>query len=277
MGPVLYSASEPPLNARTGPSGGKMELGRWAHMMRVALIVFLAGGCAPAIVVPSSAAPGEFPGATFTAIPTFTPAPPTNAAPTQARAATQPAETAAGTPYVVVSADNVNLRTRPGTVFPVSRLLAKGSRLELLGHAPGNEWLYVQTDSKVYGWVLAWLVSGGHDGGAVPEVEPADVLIVKGQVVDRSGAPISGVGFAVTQGTAPSQLRTDATTDQTGTFYAYLPTTSTGTWLVSYVSIACTSNTMDSSCNCIGSCGKPDPGSVTINMPPQGVLQFVWK
>ncbi len=259
-----------------------MRFRRLTGVLCAILALVLAGACAPAIAIPPGAATGVVPSAPFTAIPTFTPAPPTVAPPstatsTQAPVVTQPAETAAGKLYVVVSADNVNLRTRPGTVFPVSRLLSKGTRLELLGHAPGGEWLYVQTDSKVYGWVLSWLVSGGHDAGITPEVQPADVLVVQGKVVDLSGVPISGVGFAVTQNTGSQQLRTDASTDKSGEFYAYLPTTATGSWLVAYVAIACTSNTMDSNCNCIGSCGKADPGSVTITMPPQGVLQFVWK
>ncbi len=261
-----------------------MRFGTWTSVIRAALALVVAGGCAPAISMPSGPATDVAPSAAFTAIPTFTPAQPTIVPPTIAAATTteapvvtQPAETAAGKLYVVVAADNVNLRTRPGTVFPVSRLLAKGTRLELLGHAPGGEWLYVQTESKVYGWVLSWLVTGGHDAGTTPEVQPADVLLVQGKVVDLSGIPISGVGFAVTQDSGSKQLRTDASTDKTGQFYAYLPNTATGTWLVSYVSIACTSNTMDSNCNCIGSCGKADPGSVTITVPPQGVLQFIWK
>jgi hypothetical protein len=220
------------------------------------------------------------PGA-FTPIPSFTPAPPTLApatiAPATPSVPTQVPETASGTLYVSVSADNVNLRTRPGTVFPVSRLLAKGSRLQLLGHAPGNEWLYVKTDSNVQGWILYWLVTGGHDGGQTPEVTPGDVLIVHGRVVDRAGVPISGVGYAVTQGNGSGAPRTDANTDDTGQFYAFLPSTATGTWLVSYAAIACTSNTMDVNCNCIGSCGTSDPTSMTISMPPQGVLEFVWR
>ena len=258
-----------------------MASGRWAVMARAALVLMLSGGCAPALVSPSGAESPIVAPVTFTAIPTYTAAPPTLVptvvVSTQGPAATMPPATASGKLYVVVSADNVNLRTRPGTVFPVSRLLAKGTRLELLGHAPGGEWLYVQADSQVYGWVLSWLITGGHDGGVSPEVQPADVLLVQGKVVDRAGVPISGVGFAVTQGTGAKQLRTDANTDQAGQFYAYLPATATGTWTVSYVAIACTSNTMDSNCNCIGTCGQADPQSVTISMPPQGPLQFVWK
>ncbi|MGE5073808.1 MAG: SH3 domain-containing protein [Anaerolineae bacterium] len=217
------------------------------------------------------------PPSTFTAIPTFTAAPATSTPVLPTVAPTVAQETAVGTLYVTVSADNVNLRTRPGTTFPVSRLLAKGTRLQLLGHTPGGEWLYVQTDSNVQGYILSWLVEGGHDGGKTPEVQPGDVQVVRGRVVDRAGVPVSGIGFAVTQGTGPKAPRADATTDENGMFYAFLPQTATGTWLVSYASVACTSNTMDASCNCIGTCGTADPTSRPVTLPSDEILQFVWR
>ena len=255
-------------------------MSRWSPALRAFIILLVLGGCGPISVLrPTDPTPTAL--GTFTPIPTFTPTSPALDAPTivptPVSIPTQPPATASGTLYVTVTADNVNLRTRPGTVFPVSRLLAKGTRLQLLGHAPGNEWLYVKTDSNVQGWILFWLVTGGHDGGQTPEVTPGDVLVVHGKVLDRAGVPISGVGYAVTQGTGSGAPRTDANTDETGQFYAFLPATATGTWIVSYVAISCKCNTMDANCNCIGNCGTSDPPSITISMPPQGVLEFVWR
>lgn len=180
--------------------------------------------------------------------------------------------------YVTTSADNVNLRTEPGTLFPVSRLLANGTRLQVQGHAPGGQWLYVLTDLNIYGWVLVFLVNGGHDVGSSPVVQPKNTLVVKGQVLDLSGVPVSGIGFALTQGTGPNAPRTDASTDSTGFFYNFLPQTLSGPWNLSYVSVACTSNTMDARCNCIGGvCGRADPDSQVITLPYSGTLQFIWK
>ena len=254
-----------------------MRPGKRASALGCVVVLIALSGCSPvAGTAPASTA--ELAVGTFTAIPTFTAAAPTVAAPTQAAIPLQPLPTTTvGELYVTVNTDNVNLRTRPGTTFPVSRLLAKGTRLQLLGHAPGNEWLLVETDSQVQGWLLYWLVEGGHDDGTTPEVTPVDVLIVRGRVVDRAGVPISGLGYAVTQGTGSTAPRTDATTDTSGQFYAYLPATATGTWQVSYASMACTSNTMDANCNCIGTCGHSDPESVPISLPPQGVVEFVWR
>lgn len=252
-----------------------MERGGTRSCLCAILLLIILGGCAPVAASPAGAA-ASAPAVIFTAIPSFTAPAPTLAPPVSTLPSPRP-PAALGDLFVTVSADNVNLRTRPGTVFPVSRLLAKGTRLQLLGHAPGEEWLYVQTDSKVAGWVLTWLVTGGHDGGPTPEVTPGDVLVVRGKVVDRAGVPISGIGYAVTQGTGSKALRTDASTDQTGQFYAYLPANATGTWSVSHVAVSCASNTMDTNCNCIGACGRSDPEGMTISLPAQEVLEFVWR
>jgi len=185
-----------------------------------------------------------------------------------------PTEEAFGEVYVYTSVENVNLRVQPGMLFQVSRVLAQNTRLRLLGQAPGGEWLYVKTDEPVSGWVNVNVVKIGYDGPPAPTVEPTDVILVTGKVTTSLGSPVSGIGFAVTQGTR----RTDASTDKTGQFYAYLPRTMSGTWQVGYVSISCTSNIMDSSCNCInGVCGKVNPESVSIMLPQNGILNFVWE
>jgi hypothetical protein len=226
----------------------------------------------------------------FTPIPTFTlPPPPTSTFVAQLPASTIPTistQIPAFTPgngpqpsiYVTTSADNVNLRTRPGTLFPVSRLLANGTRLQVQGRAPGGQWLYVLTDSNIFGWVLVDLVQGGHDGGPFPLVEPQDVQIIKGRVIDLSGVPITGIGFAITQGAGPKAPRSDAATASSGQFYSYLPLSAGGLWQVSFVSVACTSNTMDANCKCLnGVCGHADPDSQLITLPYSGTLQFTWK
>jgi hypothetical protein len=181
---------------------------------------------------------------------------------------------AAGVRYVYTQAQNVNLRVNPGRLFKVSRVLGQGTRLQLLGVAPGGQWLNVVNDEGVIGWVGADFVKGGFDGPPPPVVEPKDVLVVKGTVLDANGSPVNGIGFAVTQGSQ----RDDASTDETGTFYAFLPTKFTGTWTVSFVSVACTSRTMDTNCKCLGGvCGKPQPETVTVTVPMSAPLSFVWK
>jgi SH3-like domain-containing protein len=180
---------------------------------------------------------------------------------------------AVGTQYVYTQAQNVNLRVNPGRLFKVSRVLPQGTRLQLLGFAPGRQWLNVVNDEGVIGWIDADF-TGGFDGQLPPVVDPKDVQVVTGTVLDVNGDPIGGIGFAVVQGSQ----REEASTDGTGTFYAFLPTKFSGTWNVIFVSVVCTSNTMDLNCNCLGDvCGKPDPEMVSITLPISAPLSFVWK
>ena len=180
--------------------------------------------------------------------------------------------------YVYTQVDNLNLRVQPGTLFKVSRVMPKGTKLQVLGRAPGGEWLNVVNAEGINGWVGVDFVQGGYDGPPPPVITPKEVLLVTGQVLDASGNPVTGIGFAVTQQTSTQTLRADAATDETGKFYAYLPKNYSGTWTVEFVSVDCTSSTMDADCQCLGSaCGKPDPETTTITLPQSAPLSFIWK
>ncbi len=179
-----------------------------------------------------------------------------------------------GEVYVYTTVQNVNLRTNPGLLFTVSRVLLQNTRLRLLGQAPGGEWLSVMNDEGISGWVNSNVVLAAYDGPPAPVIEPSNVMLITGMITTEKGTPVSGIGFAVIQGSR----RTDAKTDDTGHFYAYLPSNMSGVWTVGYVSIACTSNTMDENCNCkSGYCGSPYPESVFVELPQSELLSFVWK
>jgi len=179
-----------------------------------------------------------------------------------------------GEVYVYTTVQNVNLRTNPGMLFTVSRVMPQDTRLRLLGQTPGGEWLQVMNEEGIEGWVSLNVVLMAYDGPPPPIVEPTNVYLVTGSVFTKAGTPVSGVGFAIVQG----DRRTDASTDENGQFHAYLPMTLSGVWQVGYVSIACTSNTMDVNCNCINSiCGSPDPVSMLVELPQVVELNFIWK
>jgi len=202
----------------------------------------------------------DVPVSTFTSVPTLTSEPPTP----------EPFSEI----YVYTSVQNVNLRTNPGLLFTVSRVMPQNTKLRLLGQAPGGEWLNIMNEEGIVGWVGANVVLMAYDGPPPPVIEPIDVYLVTGSVFTEAGTPVSGVGFAIVQGVR----RTDASTDENGQFHAYLPATLSGVWQVGYVSIACTSNTMDENCNCINDiCGSPDPASVLVELPQKNELNFIWK
>jgi len=185
--------------------------------------------------------------------------------------------TASGPYYIFTSAQNVNLRIQPGTLFQVSRVMAQGTRLQVLGLSPGQEWVYVQNDEGINGWVGISFVDA-FPLEQFPIVEPRDGQLISGRVLDSNGLPISGIGFAIEQTTASKSLRTDSVTDVFGTFYAYLPKNLSGAWTVSYISISSTSNAMTPECLAnTSACGQPQPVSMTITLPMNDQLNFVWK
>ena len=215
---------------------------------------------------------------TFTRVPTFTAQSSSTATATNIPAdASSAVTTASGTVYAHTIVQNANLRTQPGTLFPVSRVMPQGTRLQVLGLSPGKEWVYVLNDEGINGWVGIHIVED-FPTGQFPTVEPEDVQRITGRVSDENGLSVSGIGYAVEQKNGFNTLRTDAVTDATGTFYAYLPQSASGVWTVSHVSISCTSNTMDADCNCLNNvCGTSYPLSASINLPVNEPLTFIWK
>lgn len=206
----------------------------------------------------------------FTPIPTFT----ATSVPTVVINAVV---TASGPVYLTTRAQNVNLRTQPGTLFPVSRVMPQGTRLQVLGLSPGGEWIYILNDEGINGWVDKNFVDE-FPVEQFPSVEPGDIQRISGRVVDINGIPISGIGFALEQTTASKSLRTDSVTDAFGTFYAYLPKSFSGVWTVSYISISSTSNVMTPECLAnTSACGQPEPISVTVTLPANTQLNFIWK
>ena len=193
-----------------------------------------------------------------------------------------PATSTSITPYIpfyaTAQVENLILRANPGYLFGGKTTLPNNSRLLVLGRSPGGEWLLVQTPLERTGWVFAAYVKSEGDLQTVPWIQPADVQVVRGRIRDGNGKPITGIQFAVVQRASGSPPRNDALTDETGTFYAFMPLDSSGTWTVSFTAVACTSNTMDKDCNCLGGvCGGPVPESVDITLPLDEPLEFLWE
>ncbi len=219
---------------------------------------------------------------TFTSMPTFTPTLPVAPLPTVTTMGIPsddgpPITNVSAQVYVRTNVQNVNLRTLPGTLFPVSRVMSQGTRLQVLGLSPGEEWVYVLNDEGIYGWVGVRVVDE-FPIEQFPSVDPGDVQRITGRVLDANGLPVSGIGYAIEQKTDTKSLRTDAVTDASGTFYAYLPLSASGVWTVSHVSVACNSNIMDANCNCLNVvCGSSYPVSASISLPLGEPLLFAWK
>jgi hypothetical protein len=250
-------------------------------IVAAAMLSVVAVGCAMNEAAPRAASP-SVPASSTPASATAAPDTPGPMPPTIA-----PTSTAmpAGTPFVPFSvttwADNVLLRSNPGYLFPQLAILRKGTSLLVLGRSPGTEWLLCQTSDSRVGWVFARLVDqAAGDLKAAPSIWPASAQALAGKVKDQAGVPISGIQFSIVQGGGADAPRNDAVTDDSGTFYAFMPADTNGTWLVSYTAVSCKSNTMDANCNCkAGLCGTSDPESISVVLPRSAddLLTFTWR
>ncbi len=249
------------------------------------LLLLLVTACTPAEPIPKEDQLATIIAKTLAVQPTYTPVPvqteenpvPTTKPQDAPVIATSTVAELSGPVFVRTTAQNVNLRTNPGTLFAVSRVMPEGTRLQVLGLSPGQEWVSVLNDEGINGWVQRWLLEE-FPTGEFPILEPGNVVEITGRVLDENGLPVSGIGYAILGQSGSKSLRTDAVTDATGTFYAYLPLSVSGTWTVSHISVSCTSNTMDSNCNCLNNkCGTSYPLSQPITLPLNETVTFIWK
>lgn len=257
-------------------------------ILLIVLFTFLMAACTPQTAAPAAETPAA--GAPFT-LSTATPTPPPvetapaaaheiSAEPTAEESLPTPAPTQPPfEPFTAsVWADHVNVRSRPGYLFPSLLQLNEGDRFTVVARAPGDEWLHIELDDGTTGWVFVMLVQMDYDIRLIPLEKPDEVQIITGQLLTPAGQPINGVQFMITQTTASGERRTDASTDQYGVFTAFLPSDAAGEWTVAYTAVACTSVVHDSACNIRPEyAGTANPPAQTVTLPDADTLQFIWK
>ncbi|HLF74378.1 MAG TPA: hypothetical protein VI524_08535 [Anaerolineales bacterium] len=243
--------------------------------MIVLVALFFSAACAP-----PQQAPTSVPAPTGAETGAATAPGPTEAAPTQTAAvliATAPVYV----PFTIRNTvENTVLRAGPSSLFTAKTALAQNTDLVVIGIAPGGEWVFVITPLDSTGWIFAGLLETSPQLKTAPVIQPADLQVVRGRVLDAEGAPVDGIQFAVIEGAGEtgSPPRVDATTDAEGIFYAFLPLTATGAWTVGLTAVACTSSQMGPNCECpSGGCGTSEPASKTVTLPTEEIIQFTWK
>ena len=118
---------------------------------------------ATATPLPPSPTPAPATGAQPTATPQ-----PVAQAPTATATATTP-PTATPTPKPMVSADKaVNVRSGPGTNYPVIASLDGGDQAVIVGQNPAGDWWQIRLDNEKLGWVLGSIVTAQGDTGGIP-------------------------------------------------------------------------------------------------------------
>ncbi len=241
----------------------------------IALWLLLAG-CA---LKPAAApAPTEAPSPTATA----TPIPPTATPAPIPTVTITPVQTAFAPFHVEINTENVNLRSGPGYLFPVLRVLRFGDTVTILGKAPDKEWFRVRTADAAEGWVFHWLLESDIDLQEAPVIEPRDVLLILAHVQDSNGVPMEGIGFNIARTLSQAEaVLNPVLTNPDGDLYSYMPLGDTGTWVVAFSgSLSCVSNVWtDINCKSY----KPEyqgivePASLSIALPSSEELEFTWK
>lgn len=106
---------------------------------------------------------------TATTAPTATPPPVATATPTATPLPTDtPSPSPTPAPAASVTGDNINLRSGPGTVYPVVGKAAKGESLPVVARNQDGSWLEVETKDGKHGWVSAKLVTLNVPAESVP-------------------------------------------------------------------------------------------------------------
>jgi uncharacterized protein YgiM (DUF1202 family) len=229
---------------------------------------------------------GAKPQATPTAAPTIPP-PPTateTEIPPTLTAIPMPTDTPTATPFipfeaVIASTDAANLRAGPGYLFLILKVLQPGTKAFLLGRAPGSEWFFVQVNDSLKGWVFGKLLRQDDDMLNAPIIEPTDVGVIRGRVLDAGGTLLRGIGFTVIRRLAPAEPGDVVTTDSNGEFYSFLPYKG-GVWTVTFNAVACDSNVWkDAECTYYkeGYQGIVEPPAQDVRLPQTDILQFTWK
>jgi hypothetical protein len=147
-----------------------------------------------------------------------------------------------------VTTSGVNLRAGPSTVHNILARIEEGSRVNVLGKAPGGEWLRVFADGGRQGWMAAFTLTLDRPVSELMTY-PTGGLVIFGRVSLPDGSPAAGVSLALYQGDGSgNSRRTDAVSGLDGRFYLYLPQDFGGGWTVEIVGLPCKPGGAPESC-----------------------------
>ena len=241
----------------------------------VIALALLLSGC--------SLKPAATPTATLTPPPTATDTaiPPTDT-PTPIPTPTVTPTPTAFAPFKVYlsAANNANLRSGPGYLFPILRVVNQNSELLLLGQTPGGEWFYLQVTTALKGWVFGKLLQQDPTLSQAPVIQPDGVVLIQGKVLDGTGTPISGITFSVIRRARPTDPGNFVTTDAAGDFFSYMPSTTSGVWTVTFLRAECGSNAWkDATCKVYQDQyqGILSPPAMDVRLPQTAPMAFTWK
>jgi hypothetical protein len=90
------------------------------------------------------------------------------------------------------SANDVNVRSGPGTVYPVLSQFTPGQAALVVGRIADNSWWQISLAGKESGWIVGSLVTFSGDSQAVPVVEAPEPPTATPAAQTESPAPAEG-------------------------------------------------------------------------------------
>ena len=91
----------------------------------------------------------------------------------------------------VVLRINANVRTGPGTLYPIKTVLTAGTQVEILGRNHAGDWLVIKLIENERGWIAVSAVQAGFDVEGLPEISapPPPTQAPSPTAIPQSGGP----------------------------------------------------------------------------------------
>jgi uncharacterized protein YraI len=184
---------------------------------------------------------------------------------------------------VPVTLNGLNLRGGPGLLYPSLGTFAEGTPVLTLGMVPDGSWIKVRAPLSGGGSVDGWMFAEFLDLSALNTALPVEDIpannTIRGSVTDLGGNPIRSVRVAAFIQTDSGEQRDEATTNQAGEFFIYLPTDPAESARLEIVAVNCSSNISEILPG--GSCLVADYFPVnwrqTIALPQQEPISFTYE
>jgi hypothetical protein len=174
-----------------------------------------------------------------------------------------------------VETASVNMRKGPSTLDDVLGQINLGDLVQVDGLAPGGEWAKVMTAGGTSGWVKQSFLNFGTQVPTIPTINITDEYVIKGKVTDATGKPLQDILVSLNRTVGDVLFEDRMVTNETGEFYAFVPTQHIGNWTLEITGANCTAAIVDKSCHYSGTFSQN--GSVTVSIPPNdGWVVFVY-
>ena len=190
----------------------------------------------------------------------------------------QPQPTKTEVPFIpikgTISVENFKLRKGPGFFFDTVNLYDQNDVVQVFGQTPGGDWLFVSTEDSRSGWMKSEYITLYDDVSKVPVFGFNNGDLIFGHVKNSLGQPMTHVGIVIFPAvTDDSSLQDVAVTDDTGTFYLYLPSNLQGDYTIGVNAYDCGSNAVDSQCQFLY--GFPSAQSISVPHQSDISIEFV--